>query len=61
MSIKAIQVRMDLTAIRNGVACFGSHDQVEYCAVVEVAASQESLARVDEAKHEELLAAYAHF
>jgi hypothetical protein len=61
MSNKSIQVRMDLTAIRNGVACFGSHDQVEYCAVVEVAGSQESLARVDEAKQEELLAAYAQF
>jgi hypothetical protein len=61
MSNKSIQVRLDLTAIRDGVACFGSHDQTEYCAVVEIAGSQESLAKVDEAKQEELLAAYAQF
>jgi hypothetical protein len=61
MSNKSIQVRLDLTAVRDGVACFGSHDQTEYCAVVEVAGSQESLAKVDEAKQEELLAAYVQF
>ena len=61
MSNKSIQVRLDLTAIRHGVACFGSHEQTEYCAVVEIAGSQESLAKVDEAKQEELLAAYAQF
>jgi hypothetical protein len=54
-------MRLDLTAIQNGVARFGLKDQAEYCAVLEVAGSQESLARVDDAKQEELLAAYAQF
>jgi hypothetical protein len=61
MANKSIQVRLELTAIRDSVACFGSRDQVEYGAVLEVAGSQESLARVDDAKQEELLAAYAQF
>lgn len=61
MSGSSVQVRLDLTSIRNGVACFGSGDQAEYCAVLEVSGSQESLGRVDDAKQEELLAAYAQF
>jgi hypothetical protein len=56
-----VQERLDLTAIRGGVACFGSHNEAAHCAVMEVAGSQESLAKVDEAKQEELLAAYAQF
>jgi hypothetical protein len=52
---------MDLTAIHDSVACFGSGRQAEYCALLEVAGSQQSLAKVDEAKQEELLAAYAQF
>jgi hypothetical protein len=43
------------------VACFGTTEQAEYCAVLEVSGSQESLGRVDDAKQEELLAAYAQF
>src|SRR5438477_12611358 len=54
-------MRLDLTAIQDGVVRFGSNDQAEYCAVMEVAGSQESLARVDDSKQEELLAAYAQF
>ena len=61
MKSSSVQARLDLTAIRAGVACFGSGDQAEYCAVMEVAGSQESLAKVDDAKQEELLAAYAQF
>jgi hypothetical protein len=61
MSTGSVQVRLDLTAIENGVACFGSGDRAEYCAVMEIAGSQESLARVDDVKQEELLAAYAQF
>jgi hypothetical protein len=61
MSSSSVQVRLDLTSIRNGVACFGSGDEREYCAVLEVSGSQESLGRVDDAKQEELLAAYAQF
>jgi hypothetical protein len=61
MSGASVQVRLDLASIRQGVACFGSGAQAEYCAVVEVAGSQQSLAKVDEAKQEELLAAYAQF
>src|SRR6266566_4448870 len=61
MSTGSVQVRLDLTAIRDGVACFGSGEQAEYCAVMEVAGSQESLAKIDDAKQEELLAAYAQF
>src|SRR5216683_4100910 len=61
MSNGSVQVRLDLTAIRDSVACFGSGDDAEYCAVMEVAGSQESLAKIDDAKQEELLAAYAQF
>jgi hypothetical protein len=61
MSNSSIQARLDLTGIRNGVACFGTTEQAEYCAVLEVSGSQESLGRVDDAKQEELLAAYAQF
>ena len=61
MADSSVQVRLDLTLIRDGVACFGSGDQAEYCAVMEVAGSQESLAKVDDAKQEQLLAAYAQF
>ena len=61
MPSKAVQVRVDLKSIAQGVACFGSGDRAEYCAVMEVAGSQESLAKVDDAKQEELLAAYAQF
>ena len=60
MSKGSVQVRLDLTAIRDSVACFGSGEDAEYCAVMEVAGSQESLAKIDDAKQEELLAAYAH-
>src|SRR6202048_1325815 len=61
MSNASAQVRVDLTAIKESVACFGSGRQAEYCAVLEVAGSQQSLAEVEEAKQEELLAAYAQF
>ena len=57
----SVQVRLDVTAIQNGVVRFGSTGQAEYCAVMEVAGSQESLAKVDDAKQEELLAAYSQF
>jgi hypothetical protein len=60
MGNSSIQVRLDLTSIRDGVACFGAGDQAEYCAVLEVSGAQESLARLDDAKRE-LLAAYAQF
>ncbi len=52
MSNSSAQVRLDLAAIENGVACFGSGDRAEYCAALEIAGSQESLARVDDAKQE---------
>jgi hypothetical protein len=61
MSTNSVQVRLDLRAIENSVAGFGSGDQAEYSAALEIAGSQESLARVDDAKQEELLAAYAQF
>src|SRR5260370_31945838 len=61
MSNASAQVRVDLTAIKDSVACFGSGRQAEYCAVLEVAGSQQSLANVDEAKQEELLAGDAQF
>ncbi len=61
MSDASVQVRIDLTAIRDSVACFGSGRQAEYCAVMEVAGSHQSLAKVDDAKQEEVLAAYAQF
>ena len=57
----SVQARLDVTAIENGVVRFGSRDQADYCAVMEVAGSQESLAKVDDAKQEELLAAYSQF
>jgi hypothetical protein len=50
-----------VSAIENSIACFGSGDEAEYCPVMEIAGSQESLAKVDDAKQEELLAAYAQF
>jgi CubicO group peptidase (beta-lactamase class C family) len=55
------QMRLDLSSVSAGVARFGSGDRAEYCAVLEVAGMQQSLARVDEAKQEEILAAYAQF
>ncbi len=61
MNAASVQARLDLTSIQGGVACFGSGDQAEYCAVVEVTGSQQSLAKVDDAKQEELLAAYSQF
>src|SRR5215510_2672503 len=57
----SVQMRLDLSSIENDVVRFGSKDRAEYCAVLEVAGAQESLARVDDAKQEELLAAYAQF
>jgi len=57
----SVQVRLDVTAIQKGVVRFGSTDPAEYCAVMEVAGSQESLAKVDDAKQEELLAEYSQF
>ena len=36
MANKSIQVRLELTAIRDSVACFGSRDQVEYGAVLAI-------------------------
>src|SRR5215471_21044006 len=61
MTSGSVQVRLDVTAIQNGVVRFGATGQAEYCAVMEVAGSQESLAKVDDAKQEELLAAYSQF
>src|SRR5438128_1553030 len=61
MSDASVQARLDLIAIQGSVACFGSGEQAEYCAVVEVTGSQQSLAKVDDAKQEELLAAYSQF
>jgi hypothetical protein len=61
MTNNSVQVRLDLTGIQGGVACFGSGNEAEYCAVMEIAGSQESLAKADDAKQEELLAAYAQF
>ena len=61
MTATSVQMRLDLSSIEDGVVRFGSNDQAEYCVVLEVAGSQESLARVDDAKQEELLAAYAQF
>jgi hypothetical protein len=43
MTRGSVQVRLDVTANQNGVVRFGSTDQAEYCAVMEVAGSQESL------------------
>ena len=31
MSNGSVQVRVDLTSIKDGVACFGSGEQAEYC------------------------------
>ena len=61
MSTTSIQVRLDLTAIRGSVASFGSGDRSEYCAVMEVFGSQQSLAKLDDAKQEAVLAGYAQF
>jgi hypothetical protein len=61
MSRSSVQIRLDVAAIQNGVVRFGTADRAEHCAVLEVAGSQESLARVDDAKQEELLAAYSQF
>ena len=61
MIATSVQMRLDLSSIEDGVVRFGSNDQAENCAVMEVAGSQESLARVDDSKQEELLAAYAQF
>jgi hypothetical protein len=61
MSGGSVQVRVDLMAIKDGVACFGSGQQAECCAVMEVAGSQQSLAKAEDAKQEEILAAYAQF
>jgi hypothetical protein len=61
MSDGSVQVRVDLSAIRDSVACFGTGLRAEYCAVMEIAGSQQSLAKVDDAKQEEALAAYAQF
>ena len=61
MSGGSVQIRLDVAAIHNGVVRFGTADRAEYCAVLEVAGSQESVARVDDAKQEELLAAYSQF
>jgi hypothetical protein len=46
-------MRLDLTSIQDYVVRFGSKDQAEYCAIMEVAGSPESLARVDDAKQED--------
>jgi hypothetical protein len=61
MTAASVQMRLDLSSIQDGVVRFGSKDRAEYCAVLEIAGAQESLARVDDAKQEELLAAYAQF
>jgi hypothetical protein len=61
VSDRSVQVRLDLASIENGVVCFGSAGQAEYCAVIEVAGAQESLAKLDDGKQEELLAACAQF
>jgi len=61
VSKSSVQARLDVSAIENSIACFGSRDEAEYCTVMEIAGSQESLAKVDDAKQEELLAAYAQF
>src|SRR5437870_3591913 len=61
MSSAPIQVHLDLASIEASVSRFGSVDRAEYCAVLEVAGSQQSLAKLDDAKQEELLAAYAQF
>jgi hypothetical protein len=62
MNSGSVQIRLDVTAIQNDVVRFGFRaEQAEYCAVMEVAGSQESLAKLDDAKQEELLAAYCQF
>jgi hypothetical protein len=61
MTNGSVQVRVDLIAVKDGVACFGSGQQAEFCAVMEVAGSQQSLAKAEDAKQEEVLAAYAQF
>ena len=61
MSNGSVQVRLDITAIRDATVCFGAGDQAEYAAALELVGSNHSLAKVDDAKQEELLAAYAQF
>src|SRR5687768_6311913 len=61
MKAASLQGQLDLTSIRTGVAFFGAGARSEYCGVLEVGASQLSLSKVDEAKQEEVLAAYAQF
>ena len=61
MTVGSVQVRVDLVAIKDAVACFGSGQQAEFCAVMEVAGSQQSLAKAEDAKQEEILAAYGQF
>src|SRR5579859_943222 len=61
MSGGSVQIRLDVAAIHNGVVRFGPADRAEYCAVLEMAGSHESLAKIDDAKQEELLAAYCQF
>ncbi len=61
MSERSVQARLDITAIRAGVVRFGSGEGSEHCAVMEVVGAQQSLAKADDTKQEELLAAYAQF
>ena len=61
MSSASIQVRLDLKTIRDSVAYFGTGETTEYCAVMEVFGSQQSLAKLDPTKQEALLAGYAQF
>src|SRR5438067_754027 len=61
MSNGSVQVRLDITAIRDATVCFGAGDQAEYAAALELVGSNHSLAKVDDAKQEQLLAAYAQF
>jgi len=53
VSRSSVQARLDVSAIENGIVCFGSRNEGECCTVMEIAGSQESLGKVYDAKQEE--------
>ncbi len=56
-----VQARLDLVALEDGVACFGTRSSAHAVALLDVVGTEAALTNADEATQEELLAGRAQF
>ena len=57
----AVQARLDLVALEDGVACFGTRPPTHAVGLLDVVGAEAALASADDATQEEILAGRAQF